>query len=218
MEQTRIGINKTGHDTDGHKRPQHAFEQTVQPPVDKKRMQRWLDANTRLKRSILGPGQEADAQFHKPFSSHWEDHFAVKHDSVGEQLKVGAWLFAPRRAILDPFEARNRDSIKLHEHLARITDDCDGFVPGWLNTAEYSFNASIPVCKDGIFEVKATAGDTHSGGESFDDHIIDFCKQDFERENRDKDTMANHRTFRHLRTQQEQTEGKQPSWSWLLHP
>ncbi len=30
--------------------------------------------------------------------------------------------------------------------------------------------------EDGIFEVKATAGDMHLGGEDFDNRIVDFCR------------------------------------------
>merc|ERR1711874_542879 len=53
----------------------------------------------------------------------------------------------------------------------------------------------------GIFEVKATAGDTHLGGEDFDNRIVDFCLQDFKRKNRGKDMAGNHRAIRRLRTQ-----------------
>ena len=31
---------------------------------------------------------------------------------------------------------------------------------------------------DGVFEVKATAGDSHLGGEDFDNRMVDFCKQE----------------------------------------
>ena len=40
--------------------------------------------------------------------------------------------------------------------------------------------------EDGIFEVKSTAGDTHLGGEDFDNRVVDFCVQDFKRKNRGK--------------------------------
>merc|ERR1711870_63142 len=50
-----------------------------------------------------------------------------------------------------------------------------------------TFDVSILTIEDGIFEVKATAGDTHLGGEHFDNRIVDFCLQDFKRKNRGKD-------------------------------
>merc|ERR1712040_12838 len=60
--------------------------------------------------------------------------------------------------------------------------------------------------EDGIFEVKATAGDTHLGGEDFDNRIVDFCLQDFKRKNRGKDMSGNHRAIRRLRTQCERAK------------
>ena len=41
-----------------------------------------------------------------------------------------------------------------------------------------TFDVSLLTIEDGIFEVKATAGDTHLGGEDFDNRIVDFCMQD----------------------------------------
>merc|ERR1719512_614897 len=40
-----------------------------------------------------------------------------------------------------------------------------------------TFDVSLLTIEDGIFEVKATAGDTHLGGEDFDNRIVDFCLQ-----------------------------------------
>ena len=37
------------------------------------------------------------------------------------------------------------------------------------------------IIKDAIFEVRATVGDMHLGGEDFDNRIVDFCRQDLER-------------------------------------
>merc|ERR1712032_836624 len=42
-----------------------------------------------------------------------------------------------------------------------------------------TFDVSLLTIDDGVFEVKATAGDTHLGGEDFDNRIVDFCLQDF---------------------------------------
>ena len=50
-----------------------------------------------------------------------------------------------------------------------------------------TFDVSLQTIGDGIFEVKATAGDTHLGGEDFDNRLVDFCAQDFKRNHRGKD-------------------------------
>merc|ERR1711937_352557 len=60
--------------------------------------------------------------------------------------------------------------------------------------------------EDGIFEVKSTAGDTHLGGEDFDNRLVDFCCQDFKRKNRGKDLAGNQRAIRRLRTQCERAK------------
>jgi len=69
-----------------------------------------------------------------------------------------------------------------------------------------TFDVSILTIEDGIFEVKATAGDTHLGGEDFDNRIVDFCVQDFKRKNRGKDMSDNKRALRRLRTQCERAK------------
>merc|ERR1711871_1014355 len=69
-----------------------------------------------------------------------------------------------------------------------------------------TFDVSLLTIEDGIFEVKATAGDTHLGGEDFDNRIVDFCIQDFKRKNRGKDLAGNNRALRRLRTQCERAK------------
>merc|ERR1711937_929770 len=69
-----------------------------------------------------------------------------------------------------------------------------------------TFDVSILTIEDGIFEVKATAGDTHLGGEDFDNRIVDFCIQDFKRKNRGQDLSGNQRALRRLRTQCERAK------------
>merc|ERR1711988_883673 len=69
-----------------------------------------------------------------------------------------------------------------------------------------TFDVSLLTIEDGIFEVKATAGDTHLGGEDFDNRIVDFCMQDFKRKNRGKDLAGNQRALRRLRTQCERAK------------
>merc|ERR1711931_248027 len=52
---------------------------------------------------------------------------------------------------------------------------------------------------DGIFEVKSTAGDTHLGGEDFDNRMVDHFVQEFKRKHK-KDLSSNKRALRRLRT------------------
>jgi molecular chaperone DnaK len=46
-----------------------------------------------------------------------------------------------------------------------------------------TFDVSILEVGDGVFEVKSTSGDTFLGGDDFDERIIDFLTQEFQREN-----------------------------------
>ena len=58
---------------------------------------------------------------------------------------------------------------------------------------------SILVIEDGIFEVKSTAGDTHLGGEDFDNRLVNHFIEQFKRKHK-KDISANKRSLRRLRT------------------
>ncbi|XP_065838623.1 heat shock 70 kDa protein cognate 4-like isoform X2 [Oscarella lobularis] len=61
------------------------------------------------------------------------------------------------------------------------------------------FNVSVLVIEEGIFEVKSTAGDTHLGGEDFDNRMVEFFTEEFERKYK-KDLTTNKRSLRRLRT------------------
>jgi L1 cell adhesion molecule like protein len=62
-----------------------------------------------------------------------------------------------------------------------------------------TFDVSLLTIDDGIFEVKATAGDTHLGGEDFDNRLVSWCVQEFKRKTK-KDPTGNNRALRRLRT------------------
>jgi L1 cell adhesion molecule like protein len=62
-----------------------------------------------------------------------------------------------------------------------------------------TFDVSILNIEDKIFEVKATAGDTHLGGEDFDTILVQHFVEEFKRKNK-KDIMDNKRALRRLRT------------------
>jgi L1 cell adhesion molecule like protein len=42
-----------------------------------------------------------------------------------------------------------------------------------------TFDVSLLTIEEGIFEVKATNGNTHLGGEDFDNRIVDYCIHEF---------------------------------------
>ena len=48
--------------------------------------------------------------------------------------------------------------------------------------------------RDGIFEVKATAGDTHLGGEDFDNRLVSHVIHEFKRKHK-KDPSDNSRAL-----------------------
>merc|ERR1711953_1146634 len=62
-----------------------------------------------------------------------------------------------------------------------------------------TFDVSILTIEDGIFEVKSTAGDTHLGGEDFDNRMVDHFMKEFQRKHK-KDMTSNKRAVRRLRT------------------
>merc|ERR1711907_400534 len=68
------------------------------------------------------------------------------------------------------------------------------------------FDVSLLSIEDGIFEVKATAGDTHLGGEDFDNRMVNYLVQEFKRKHRGKDPSVNDRVLRRLRTAAERAK------------
>lgn len=63
-----------------------------------------------------------------------------------------------------------------------------------------TFDVSILTIDEGsMFEVKATSGDTHLGGEDFDNRLVDYFIDEFKRKN-NKDLRGNQRAIRRLRT------------------
>ncbi|KAI3817752.1 hypothetical protein L1987_11550 [Smallanthus sonchifolius] len=62
-----------------------------------------------------------------------------------------------------------------------------------------TFDVSILTIEEGIFEVKSTAGDTHLGGEDFDNRMVNHFVQEFKRKHK-KDITGSPRALRRLRT------------------
>ena len=62
-----------------------------------------------------------------------------------------------------------------------------------------TFDVSLLTIDEGIFEVKATAGDTHLGGEDFDNRLVTHFIEEFKRKHK-HDISGNPRAVRRLRT------------------
>ena len=62
-----------------------------------------------------------------------------------------------------------------------------------------TFDVSLLSLDDGVFEVKATAGDTHLGGSDFDTLLVEHCMAEFKRKTK-LDLKENPRALRRLRT------------------
>ncbi|XP_030854002.1 heat shock 70 kDa protein IV-like [Strongylocentrotus purpuratus] len=68
-----------------------------------------------------------------------------------------------------------------------------------------TFDVSILVIDDDIFEVISTAGDTHLGGEDFDDRLVHYLAEEFKRKHK-RDMRSNPRSLRRLRTAAERAK------------
>lgn len=62
-----------------------------------------------------------------------------------------------------------------------------------------TFDVSLLTLDDGLFEVRATGGNTHLGGEDFDQRMVDYFKKEFLRKTK-IDISDNKRALRRLKT------------------
>jgi heat shock 70kDa protein 1/2/6/8 len=62
-----------------------------------------------------------------------------------------------------------------------------------------TFDVSLLTLDGGIFEVKATSGNTTLGGEDFDNRMVDYCIQEFKKKTK-VDITGNDKALRRLRT------------------
>eukprot|EP00397_Hematodinium_sp_SG-2012_P006448 GEMP01006478.1.p1 GENE.GEMP01006478.1~~GEMP01006478.1.p1 ORF type:complete len:779 (+),score=160.90 GEMP01006478.1:38-2374(+) len=69
-----------------------------------------------------------------------------------------------------------------------------------------TFDVSLVQIESGVFDVRATDGDTHLGGEDFDTRIVEWCIEDFKMKHSKKDLSTNVRAIRRLRTQCERAK------------
>jgi len=69
-----------------------------------------------------------------------------------------------------------------------------------------TFDVSLLSIEDGVFEVLATAGDTHLGGEDFDNRVIDHFVKLWKRKNDGEDITSNLRTMGKLKREVERAK------------
>ena len=62
-----------------------------------------------------------------------------------------------------------------------------------------TFDVTLLTIEDGVFEVKATAGDTHLGGEDFDRIVVEHFIKEFKKKHK-KDISNNKKSIRRLQT------------------
>ena len=61
-----------------------------------------------------------------------------------------------------------------------------------------TFDVSLMTVEDGVFEVRATSGDTHLGGQDFDNRIVEWALEEFKRKTK-IDARSNHKALARLR-------------------
>lgn len=62
-----------------------------------------------------------------------------------------------------------------------------------------TFDVSFLTIKDKVFEVKATGGNTHLGGEDFDNRMVNYFVEEFKKKNK-VDVNGNAKALKRLRT------------------
>lgn len=80
----------------------------------------------------------------------------------------------------------------------RQTDDRDRNVV-IFDLGGGTFDVSILSIEKGVFDVKATAGDTHLGGEDFDSRMVSYLAQEFQRKHK-KNLENDKKAMRRLRS------------------
>merc|ERR1719361_2567660 len=66
-----------------------------------------------------------------------------------------------------------------------------------------TFDVSLLTIDEGVFEVLSTAGDTHLGGEDFDNNLVEYMVKEFKKKKLKTDIKKNARAMRRLRSQAE---------------
>lgn len=69
-----------------------------------------------------------------------------------------------------------------------------------------TFDVSLLSIEEGVFEVLATAGDTHLGGEDFDNRVIDHFVKEYKRKSGGTDVSSNKRAMGKLKREVEKAK------------
>ncbi|KAJ1452639.1 heat shock protein 70 family [Pelagophyceae sp. CCMP2097] len=62
-----------------------------------------------------------------------------------------------------------------------------------------TFDVTLLTIADGVFEVRATSGDTHLGGEDFDQRLMDHCCKEFKKKHRGMDLAGDKKALQKIR-------------------
>ena len=68
-----------------------------------------------------------------------------------------------------------------------------------------TFDVSLLSLEDGLFEVRATNGNTHLGGEDFDNRLVEYCAGEFRRKS-GIDIKSNAKALRRVRASCEKSQ------------
>jgi len=115
---------------------------------------------------------------------------ATKDAGIIAGLKVERIINEPTAAAL----AYGLDNKSTKSEKSVLIFDCGGG----------THDVSLLQIEDGVFEVKATAGDTHLGGEDIDTMVVDYLKTEFKKKYRVD--ITNPRAVRRLRTAAERAK------------
>ena len=115
---------------------------------------------------------------------------ATKDAGIIAGLKVERIINEPTAAAL----AYGLDNKSTKSEKSVLIFDCGGG----------THDVSLLQIEDGVFEVKATAGDTHLGGEDIDTMVVDYLKKEFKKKYRAD--ITNPRAVRRLRTAAERAK------------
>lgn len=74
-----------------------------------------------------------------------------------------------------------------------------------MNSGGGTFDVSILTLYKGNFDVKAVDGDSHLGGEDFDNRLVNYFVQEFEKEHQ-KDLRSNEKAMNRLRKECEEAK------------
>nr|CAB3487014.1 unnamed protein product [Digitaria exilis] len=125
-------------------------------------------------------------------------------DRLGRQATIDAGAIAGlnvMRIINEPTAAAlayglEKMPVASHERRTVLVFDLGG---GTFDVSILNVEPSIGIDR-GVFEVMATAGDTHLGGADFDNEMVRYSLREFTRRHKNSDISSNQRALRRLRT------------------